>query len=69
MWLTLVSLQDSKLRRLNLLSMQDSQLCRLSVVSLQDSEKRTSSVSPTLEARDMFLVLLTYKKTKQKIRF
>jgi hypothetical protein len=59
MWLTLVSLQDSKLRRLNLLSMQDSKLRRLSVVSLHDSEKRTSSVSPTLEARGMFLFILT----------
>jgi hypothetical protein len=33
-------------------------------VSLQDCEKCTSSVSATLEARDMFLFLLTEKKQK-----
>jgi hypothetical protein len=57
--LTVVSLQDSKLRRLIVVSLQDCKLCRLTVVSLQDCEKRTCSVSATLEARDMFLFLLT----------
>jgi len=41
------------------MSLQDSKLRRLTVVSLQDCEKRTFSVSATLETREMFLILLT----------